>query len=246
MSWQASKWAAQVRTGSASAKAALLVLAEASSGSPQPSCIIGHATIADRAEMSVRTVQDALKRLAELGLIRVERRYSSRGHRASDEITLCAALPEKSADRPTGKPRAPNRQMPRGLPAKSAGDTYTPILEPVSEPVDSQRQLDLVEVTPRSRSGRKKPARPLPDDCPNADALQWAMEAAGRGIDLQAEAAKFRDWHTAKDSRFADWSAAWRTWIRKSVEWRNERPAGARDKLGSFGRHEIINRRGAA
>jgi len=42
-------------------------------------------------------------------------------------------------------------------------------------------------------------------------------------VDLHAEVEAFRDHHRAKASRFADWDAALRTWLRNAAKWR--RPA---------------------
>ncbi len=42
--------------------------------------------------------------------------------------------------------------------------------------------------------------------------------ASKSGVDCDAEAAHFRDHHTAKGSRLADWDAAFRTWLRNAVK----------------------------
>ena len=38
-------------------------------------------------------------------------------------------------------------------------------------------------------------------------------KAAEKHLDVQAELAKFRNYHEAKGSVMADWQAAWRTWV---------------------------------
>ena len=58
---------------------------------------------------------------------------------------------------------------------------------------------------------RRKPQLGLPDDfSPNEVGL---AKAAEKHIDVQAELAKFRNYHEAKGSVMADWQAAWRTWV---------------------------------
>jgi hypothetical protein len=42
--------------------------------------------------------------------------------------------------------------------------------------------------------------------------------AAVSGLDCDSEAEHFRDHHTARNSRFADWDAAFRTWLRNAVK----------------------------
>lgn len=88
MSWQASKWAVQQKTGSIPAKAVLLVLAEAADAKAH-STTLSTATLATRTDASRRTVIKALADLTELGLIRRARRSNaSTGTRMADEITL--------------------------------------------------------------------------------------------------------------------------------------------------------------
>lgn len=44
--------------------------------------------------------------------------------------------------------------------------------------------------------------------------------ARDRGLDWGRVLEEFRDYHTAKGSKFTDWGAAWRTWCRKAGEFR--------------------------
>lgn len=47
---------------------------------------------------------------------------------------------------------------------------------------------------------------------------QWAMTEVPT-VDLQAETRKFCDHFRANGKRMKDWTAAWRNWMRKSIEW---------------------------
>ena len=53
-----------------------------------------------------------------------------------------------------------------------------------------------------------------------APSLKHAELARSVGSDLTAEILNFTDHHTAKASRFADWDAAFRTWLRNSQRFR--------------------------
>ncbi len=65
---------------------------------------------------------------------------------------------------------------------------------------------------PTRASRTKKPKTPLPEDfTPNASCLTLAKD---RGVDLSEQLPAFIDHHTKVDSRFADWQAAMRTWLR--------------------------------
>lgn len=52
---------------------------------------------------------------------------------------------------------------------------------------------------------------------PSDSMKEWAS-SANPSLDLKVETEKFLDWHRAKGNSFADWDAAWRTWIRNSFK----------------------------
>ncbi len=69
---------------------------------------------------------------------------------------------------------------------------------------------------PVEKDSRAKPRRLLPADRPNDRDLLWARErlrVANVTADLAAIAQHFRDHHSAKATKSADWPASWRTWI---------------------------------
>ena len=98
---------------------------------------------------------------------------------------------------------------------------------------ETERETEGEGEVARSRAPT---ATRLPDDwAPDSDLLAWAV-AAEPGVDAKREAEKFRDyWKAAAgaNARKRDWSAAWRTWIRRAAEIQSVRPppprAQARD-----------------
>jgi hypothetical protein len=50
---------------------------------------------------------------------------------------------------------------------------------------------------------------------------QYALEK-NPNLDVEEEFEKFRDYHLAKGSKFKDWEAAFRTWVRNTVKWNNK------------------------
>ncbi len=102
MSWQASRWARDQRTGSAAAKVVLLVLAE-NAGAADASSILSVATLVERTELSKRAVIQHLAALEASGLIGRERRWDTQGHRAADLIRLLIG------DSGQGAPDAPRQ-----------------------------------------------------------------------------------------------------------------------------------------
>ena len=66
---------------------------------------------------------------------------------------------------------------------------------------------------------RKKSTTPVPDTfIVTEDLTSWANEK-GICADLQTETDNFLDYHKARDSRFVDWTAAWRTWMRNTKKY---------------------------
>lgn len=68
----------------------------------------------------------------------------------------------------------------------------------------------------RSKANRKPSTQPLPTDWQPTQAHR--EKAADLGLNLTAEVESFRDHHSAKGTRFVDWDAAFRTWMRNAVK----------------------------
>lgn len=70
---------------------------------------------------------------------------------------------------------------------------------------------------PKVKSERRAPEKQLPDDWqPNDDHRTLAADQA---VDVEHEAAKFRDHAAANDRRQRDWDAAFRTWLRRAADY---------------------------
>lgn len=214
MSLQAIRWAMEQRTGSATAKAVLLVLAEGANTSSQ--AFPSQQRIAEAAELGERTVRDALALLESKGLIVREARYRKGGSRKSNLYRL--SIPAADAglnpapDAGMGGKEAGAAGMEGGIPAGAAALVPT-VLEPTDIPPLSPKG----ETPPRGeepeKPKRKRPF-PLPDLWrPNEKHLQIGRE---RGVDVKLEAEKMRDWATAGGKRYLDWDATFRNWLRNS------------------------------
>lgn len=75
------------------------------------------------------------------------------------------------------------------------------------------------ETTPTGR--RRRPLTPLPEGFGPTEAHRRL--AAELGVDLSEAGPRFVDYHTARDSRFRDWSAALNTWIRNQARFDAQR-----------------------
>lgn len=107
--------------------------------------------------------------------------------------------------------------------------TVSAVLIPDSLFIDSLSSASPEHPTKK----RSAPKVELPTEFHPNDAGIKAAEVAG--FSVSAELEKFRDHHQAHASKFSDWQAAWRTWIRKATEFRAARggkatPTAAADK----------------
>lgn len=104
MSWRATSWAAEQRTGSPISKLVLLKLAD--NANDEGACWPSLETIADHTELSRRTVQDHLTRLEGMGLIAVEERKAGSGATLSNLYRL--SVPARAGkQKGEGAPAAP-------------------------------------------------------------------------------------------------------------------------------------------
>lgn len=95
---------------------------------------------------------------------------------------------------------------------------------------EAPQQRDMLDDVPAPSPGKAKPkgesravAMPAGFE-PNDTHRRLAAEF---NIALAPEFAKFCDFHRAKGSKFKDWDAALRTWLRNAIDFKNRSPAGA-------------------
>lgn len=97
------------------------------------------------------------------------------------------------------------------------------------------------------KKSRKRPARAMPDIFPISDAMREYADKRGYKFEIGPSFAynktrpgpaqdmftAFKNHHAAKGSMFADWDAAWRTWVDNQVKWDTQRgkPPGLRPAI---------------
>jgi hypothetical protein len=123
---------------------------------------------------------------------------------------------------PMAKSWLPDAPLPLPLPLPPASD---PPVVPQGGPPAPGKLLDIGEPAPKPKGERKKPARACPPDWqPNDGHREKAREL---GVDLDAEVGRFKDFHAARGSVFADWDAALRTWLGNAPRFGNGAARGA-------------------
>jgi uncharacterized protein YdaU (DUF1376 family) len=85
---------------------------------------------------------------------------------------------------------------------------------------------------PSVSSAKRKPTKSgIPANwLPLVDDIAYAAKNGMTPNDVEREVEKFSDWHRAKGSQWVDWSATWRTWVRR---WAEDR-AKAKPKVVGF------------
>lgn len=108
----------------------------------------------------------------------------------------------------------------------------------VAESIGTAAAEDTSATKPPAKAKRAQRAEPMPEGwAPRSDELALA---ASLGVDATREQASFSDHHRAKGSRFVDWHAAFRTWLRNAVKF-NRGGGGGGVRGGSASFFEVID-----
>ena len=91
---------------------------------------------------------------------------------------------------------------------------------PIPENITNIRETEILTLAKPKTSQRSQIA---PNAQPTAENLNFAADEGLAIGQIRLEWAKFRDHHRAKANKMADWSAAWRTWVRNSKQFAQPR-----------------------
>lgn len=147
----------------------------------------------------------------------------------------------------TKKHARTSRQATGNVSENSVQESAEPEYEPEKEPEKSagesraQAHARARGSSPVSLSGpsprRRRPKVPIPDTFPTQEDRQAARDLGFSDEESEHEARKFRDWHLAHGTEFADWTATWRNWLNRAPEFaaRQHQAAGGRTPGGLVG-----------
>lgn len=177
----------------------LVMLSLADHADDEGTCYPSIARLCLRTSMSDRGVQKVMARLIERGFLAVEMNAGKRGA----NLYRLTATPERSSPPNDVHPRTTFTQPPnvvRITPEPGSPEPSVTIKEPSEE-----------KAAPKSR---RRPEVPLPEGwIPNDRNISDAQARNFSAQEIHDEAERFRDYHFARDTRFRDWDAAWRTWL---------------------------------
>lgn len=251
MSNVAMNWARKRRLPRSSDKFLLVMLAEFAD--ERGICYPSQKSLADDTSLDPKTVAAGLMRLRDAGeIIDTGERKGATNQVVMWRLPIQTIPPETGVlpnqtppetvslqksesppffpDKPTVFPVEGHRFSVESPPKTGDGTTKEPPKEPPEEPPGKTHASatpppeDLFKPTPAPKPAKRERAKsraPCPPDWwPDLNGLQFAAE---RNVDPKTVVPQFRDWHLAKGSLMADWSAAWRTWCGNQVRFAAER-----------------------
>ena len=95
-----------------------------------------------------------------------------------------------------------------------------------AQPTDPSTTAPEPAAKVATKRTRRKPLTEFPEDFTLTDDMRsWptAQAAIEAGVSLETEFEKFKNYHVAKGNTFADWRAAFRTWLTNAVEFSRKR-----------------------
>ena len=180
----------------------LVLLALADHAGEDGTCYPSIARLCQRTGLGERAVQVSIKRLKEAGQL-TAKMGGGRGNSTLYTITINPA-----AETPFKKPRITNPVSSDINPAFNALNPAPDAPEPLRTIIEPSEE-DLADKPPLKRRACQLPDGWVPSDKNIRDAEAKGFSAA----EIESEADRFRDFHTAKGSTFKCWDAAWRTWL---------------------------------
>lgn len=164
----------------------VLLLAIANYSDEDGWCFPSQETLAEKSSLSVATVRRTTTKLVEAGLVEVELRYS---HTTGYRTSNGYHLPLNVSGRPTAH----------------------------RSTVSGRREPSVKSSTTRARGKTSEPEKVLiPEDFEVTEAMRsWAAEKFP-AVDVDEQTERFIEHAQANGRMMVDWTATWRTWIRRA------------------------------
>lgn len=180
--------------------------------------------LAQLSGLSKRGTLKVIERLISGGNIHLEKCGAGRGK--SNTYHLAALQKgEQSASQKLKKP------VKKGEHSSQKGEQSAPFKAVKGEQSAPQNDHTYIKDITSIKGGRKS-ATPAPENISITGKLkQWSAENTS-SLNLKTETDRFLDYHRAKGTQFKDWAAAWRNWMRKAVEFQQEKPQRQDADLG--------------
>jgi hypothetical protein len=150
MSWQASSWVLKTRVGDPSLK--MLLLAIANYADPDGKCFPKVSTLAFDSEVSTRTIQRSLRKLEELGLIKITDQFNQNGSQINSLIQVLIEENEGGRQTVTPIPVTPDFVTP-GVTSSCHGGGDNTVSPPESLEQSYEQPIEQVNKCPELSLG---------------------------------------------------------------------------------------------
>jgi len=214
-------WAFDTPCPTPSAKLVLLKLAD--HANDEGECWPSQGHIASDCGLTRQTVNEQIRKLVDLGLIKRENRFNGTGQQTNRYFLQCRDNRHPLSDLPTGVSA-------QATPPVGSADT-----EPSEEPTEEDTKAVALVLAPAREPARKEHAngkrtRIAADWWPDSRDARYAEEQGHDAGWIEREAESFRDRCLRDEPTYADWHAAWRTWVRNAPKFAGYRGNGVRDE----------------
>jgi hypothetical protein len=171
-------------------------------------------TLAADLGISRQAISKSIQQLVALGYVVTKEQRRADGSRTVNQYRLVL---DYGADTPQRDVTPPQRDVDTPQPLevdtrqRNAIDTPQP-LEVDAANVPSERPIETPHTKERTKRA-KRPPTPAPDDFPISERMrQWAATACP-DVDLDRETQRFLLSARSKGREYADWLAAWQSWM---------------------------------
>jgi hypothetical protein len=134
-----------------------------------------------------------------------------------DNLLIQYAENQQTSSQKTSKPCSGNSTSSAGEKPQTITETTQRLPETTTDIIVASDESRAVKKTDSSKTKKKRSTKvTLPEDFkPTAQHHELSQQ---NGINLGQEFEQFKDYHLAKQSKFVDWHAALRTWIRNAAK----------------------------
>lgn len=168
-------------------------------------------------------IQSALNELTSLGYRKVFKRQRPDGTWFTEVHWFQTPEEPVTEGRETRRPVDPAAGEPGPLSEHQNQNTIVGAALPPLPAMEGQTESFALQAPVKAKPSRKRPATPMPDNfAPSPAMIAWTREHCP-DIDARRQWESFVAHHQAKDSRFSNWEAAWRTWANKAQGYIEER-----------------------
>lgn len=204
--------------GNSPSKFVLLILADHASGDPMAGDVIeawpSTELIVESTDQDRKTVLKCLQKLQQWGLI--EDTGKRKGRTRQVKVWQLNIGPDLLSEEVQFRNPSKYGTVPKTEPSQNSAERgpYFRGKGSVFGTRNPREPKGTIKGEQRAPAGTRLP----PDWKPSAEELEFARQKHP-GLDLEAEADKFRDyWHAAAGAKAlkADWPATWRNWIRRA------------------------------